>query len=563
MIALLGCGGAPPPEPAPPTPAGLATACEDLVGEPRIERPAPGVFVAIGFDLANTVVLQGDTGVVVVDPGMSPDRARRAREALEPSLSGPVLAVVYTHSHIDHVGAAEVWADPGARIWATDRWTEGFFHQYGRLLPSEAARAARQFGRALGDEELPCSAIGARPDLGAPVAVVPPTDTFSDRALLDLPGLSLDLLALPGETDDHLAVVWSARGVVLPGDNWYEAFPNLYTIRGTRPRPVDAWIRSLDALRRLEPEVLVPSHTRPVVGRAAVRDALVTHRDAVQSVRDAVVRGTNAGLRRDALVESVRLPPELAGVPSLQERYGRVDWSARAIADATVGWFDGRAAALDPMPVSERGRRLVAAMGGPEAVRRAASAEGDPRYALVLLSLLEDAGEADLDEAFAARYRALAADAGNANERAYLLVAARERAAGAAEGLPRPVLSEAFVDALPIDVLFDVLAARLRPDDAAGIEESARFEIGEGVWTVTVRHRIAEVVEGPPLPGTPTPLATLRTDPRTWRRLALELDAGPAALADGRLAVEGSAVGLWRFLGRFDRGLAPPPVTLP
>lgn len=564
MIALaLACGSPAPPPREPPSPGGLEAHCDAAVGEARVLEPAPGLFVAVGYDLANTLVLQGTDGRVVVDPGMSPARAERAKAALDAVTSGPVRAVIYTHSHIDHVGAADVWVEPGSQVWATDRWSEGFFHQYGTLLPSEASRGLRQFAAGVGEDELPCAAIGARAELGARIGVVAPTHTFGDEAALEVAGLSLRLLAVPGETDDHLAVIWPAREAVMPGDDWYAAFPNLYTIRGTRPRPVDRWIQSLDALRALDAAVLVPSHTVPVVGRDAVRDALVAHRDAIQAVRDAVVRGVNQGVRRDALVESVALPPELAGLPALQERYGRVDWSARAIADNTVGWFDGRAAALEPLPAAEVARRSVELMGGGDAVRAAAATAADPRWALHLLGLLEDAGERGLNELIAEKYEVLARAEGNANARGYLLVAARERRAGASEGLPRPVLSDDFVEGLPLPMLFAVLASRLRPEDAAGVHESLRFELDGDVFVVTIRHRVAEVVHGEPLPGTPPPVATLRTDARTWRRLSLELDGAAGALADGRLAIDGDPVALWRFLGRFDRGLAPPPSTLP
>jgi alkyl sulfatase BDS1-like metallo-beta-lactamase superfamily hydrolase len=562
---LAGCADPASLPPVVATPQLLAEQCETWFGEPRVMAPAPDVFVAVGYDLANTVVLRGPEGLVVVDPGMSPARATAAREALERVVSGPVRAVIYTHSHLDHVGAASVWVEDGTEVWATATWQSGFFDQYGTFLPSESARAMRQFGRDLPAAEHGCSAIGARPDVGAPVGVVLPTHTFEDHATLEVAGLSLELLALPGETADHLAVVWPARGAILPGDNWYASFPNLYTIRGTRPRPVDGWIRSLDTLRALDAEVMVPSHTLPVVGRDAVRQALVAHRDAIQSVRDAVVRGVNRGERREELVDGVQLPPELAALPALQETYGRVDWSARAIADASVGWFDGRAAGLFPLPGEELARRSVAAMGGSERVRAEALArlETEPGWALHLLTLLEDQGESGLDAAFATAYRAQAATVPNANGRAYLLVAAGERERGAPLELQRPELSDGFVDGLPLRMLFDVMASRLRPEDAVGVEAAVAFDLGEATFVVTVRHGIAEVVEGAPLPGTPPLLATLHADGRTWRRLALERESAVTALADGRLRIDGDAVGLWRFLGRFDQGLAPPPTRLP
>jgi alkyl sulfatase BDS1-like metallo-beta-lactamase superfamily hydrolase len=45
--------------------------------------------------------------------------------------------------------------------------------------------------------------------------------------------------------------------VLVSGDNYYHAFPNLYAIRGTTTRDVLSWVASLDAMRALRPEFLV------------------------------------------------------------------------------------------------------------------------------------------------------------------------------------------------------------------------------------------------------------------------------------------------------------------
>ena len=94
-----------------PTPEILENHCPEMVGSPRVEQISEHVWAAIGYDLANTMLIRTSEGYVVVDPGMSPKRAREVRQALDSKVpAGPVAAVVYTHSHIDHVGGASVWA---------------------------------------------------------------------------------------------------------------------------------------------------------------------------------------------------------------------------------------------------------------------------------------------------------------------------------------------------------------------------------------------------------------------------------------------------------------------
>lgn len=61
-------------------------------------------------------------------------------------------------------------------------------------------------------------------------------------------------------------------------------------------RPIRAWIQSLDEMRKLQPEFLVPSHTQPILGREAVMKQLTDYRDGIQWVYTATVRvGRQAG----------------------------------------------------------------------------------------------------------------------------------------------------------------------------------------------------------------------------------------------------------------------------
>lgn len=528
----------------PPQPVDLGGRLADHCAEmetPRVEQVADGVWVALYYDLANTTVFETPDGRVVVDPGMSPARARQARAALDQVTSGPVTHVVYTHSHIDHVGGASVWVDQGTEIWATSAFQDHFFSQYDMLLPSESRRGARQFGRDVPIEALPCSALGRRVDLEAVAefGVVLPTHTFDGHWTLPH---GVELYEAHGETHDQLFVYRHEGGVLLPGDNWYAAFPNLYTIRGTRPRPVDDWIASLDAMRAKDPRVLVPSHTAPVTEPA---QALTAYRDGIQWVRDAVIRGANEGLDVDTLAATIELPPHLAAEPALAELYGSVPWSVRAIYGNRVGWFDEDTADLYPLPPDELRERTVAAMGGRDEVIAMAASADDPRWALHLYDLV--GGHADER---AARYEELAAGVANTNGRGWLLQSAHELRDGR-EPLPQPQLTEDFVQAIPLEQMFQVMAIRLKASSTLDVHESVRWEFSEkgiGQVTLTIRNGVAEARWGEPLPGTPEPVAVVKTSAETWRKVALR-QASPT-----ELQVEGSVPAFLLFLSRFETG---------
>jgi len=396
------------------------------------------------------------------------------------------------------------------------------------------------------------------------VGVLMPTDTFTGSATFEVGGVTFELHEAHGETDDQL-FVWLPDGkVLLPGDNYYRTFPNLYTIRGTSPRPVTEWIASLDHMRRLEPEVMIPAHTIPVVGAEAIQQELTDYRDGIQWVRDATVRGANAGQSVDQIAAEVGLPPHLAEVDALHELYGQVDWSVRAIYDAELGWFDGDPEDLYPLAPDESARRTVALMGGVGAVLDEAervAAGGDPAWALELLALVEEGGEASAAEAeriAAARpgvLQALGESVSNTNGRGYLLRSSLE-AAGPMPELPEPQLSDDFVEAIPVRLLFEIMASRVIPERSLDAHETVvfDFEDRDRIYA-TVRRGVAEVAEGEPLPGTPEPVATVHTSASTWRRLALQKTTAIKALASGELSIEGDRTAFLEFMNRFERGL--------
>lgn len=553
-----------------PTPAMLDEQCRVGVGEARVERFAlsdgVSVHVAIGYDVANTILIHTPEGNVVIDAMTSPARAELARARLLEQAPGPTLALILTHSHIDHVGGATAWAplDGSVPIWATAGFTDHFFKQYGVFQAAEQRRGKRQFGARVSAANLPCSALGARIDFASGIGdgVRLPTRTFSGTTTLAVGGLRIELHEAPGETDDQLFVWLPDQRLLLPGDNIYRAFPNLYTIRGTRPRPVDAWVESLDHMRRLAPTLLIGSHTVPVVGEQVIADRLRDYRDAIAFLRASVVRGANAGLTRAQIAEAVTLPAELAGQPHLRELYGQLDWSALSIYDAELGWFDGSPEALYPPPSAELARREVELMGGFAAVRAAARASDDPRFGLHLLARLrrsglgDEAQQAELVVALAATIRAVAASVANTNGRGYLFEYALELESGPAKALA-PSLSDEFLREIPIALFFDAMPTRLRLAEAGAVDETLKLVLSDlerSVW-VRVRRGVVEVAWDAAFPGTPEPIATLTTDSLTWKRIALRLDTAAAAVTSGRLKIDGPLVRVSGFFARFDTGI--------
>ena len=167
----------------------------------------------------------------------------------------------------------------------------------------------------------------------------------------------------PGETNDQITLWIPESKVVMPADNIYKAFPNLCAIRGSPPRNSETWYKSLDFVRRLKADFMVPSHLDPVIGAKAVDDILTHYRDAIQYVNDQTVRWLNNGLEVDDIVARIRLPSSLAAHPYLQEIYGSVQWSVRGIVSWYLGWFDRDPVNLYPLSKQAKTERFADLLG--------------------------------------------------------------------------------------------------------------------------------------------------------------------------------------------------------
>ena len=332
----------------------------------EVIKVTDGVWVAVGFSDANSALIAGDGGSIVVDTTSDAEDAKAVKAEFAKLSTAPVRAIIYTHSHPDHTG--------GAGVFAGSDHPEILAHQLFVDRVPDVGRNGRdggdQFGSTLPDALFINAGTGL--EFGrhpAPTASVAPTRTFSgDRLELTIAGVRVQLLHAPGETRENVAVWLPDRRVLLPGDDFYKSFPTLYAIRGARLRPIDQWIASLGVMIELGADYLVPGHTRPVLGSANVRAALTTYRDGIRSIVDQTLEGMKKGERPDELVQHVALPAALADSPYLQEFYGTVAWSVRAIYSDYAGWFDGNPTKLFPLPEKDRAARVIELAGGRERV---------------------------------------------------------------------------------------------------------------------------------------------------------------------------------------------------
>ena len=320
-----------------------------------------GVYSAIGFGLANSIMIETSDGLVIVDTLGSEERATEVLEEFRKISSKPIKGIIFTHNHLDHIGGTTIFAQ-GAEpeIYAQENILYNIDNISTTIRPIIFERSARQFGIPLSEDQIVHQGIGGFLEInaGSTIGLLRPTITFNDKLDLKIDDLEIELAHVPGETDDHLYVWLPDKKAVMVGDNFYRTFANLYAIRGTKFRNPMEWVHSIDKIRELDAEYLIPSHSRPIVGKENIAKALQDYRDGIQFVHDQTIRHINKGLMPDEIAKLVKLPPHLASSPYLQEFYGSISSYVRSVFSGYIGWFSGNITELHPLDNTVKAQKI-------------------------------------------------------------------------------------------------------------------------------------------------------------------------------------------------------------
>jgi alkyl sulfatase BDS1-like metallo-beta-lactamase superfamily hydrolase len=526
-----------------------------------------GIFVAIGYALANTIMIVGDDGVIIVDTTESMSAARKVKAEFDKITDKPVKAIIYTHNHTDHIFGAKVFApNGGVPVYAHDLTWTNIERIMNVLGPVIEVRSYHMFGNYLemGGERIVNDGIGPAlahsPNSDTDVyGLLKPTVTFSDTLEVNIAGRRLQLIHSPGETDDQIVVWLPDERVLLPGDNVYKAFPNLYTIRGTRYRDVLKWSKTIAQIRALGAEYLVPSHTRPVAGAAEIDGILEAYGDAIQYVHDQTVQGMNNGMDADELAETIVLPPRLANHPWLQPFYGTVAWSVRSVYDGYLGWFDGNSTTLFPTPKQTRAQRLVTMSGGHEAVLATAQQSldsADPQWAAELADLILQSRDGNTQEAKqlkAQALRQLAAATPNPNARNWYLTDALHLEDKISIDVSEITPERAeFAKSFPIEGILKTMAVSLDPVASVGVNQRVVFVFPDQDkrFDIHIRNQIAVVTQLTEQTQANIEQATeVTVNASDWIDLVTGQKSFPLALANGTISVAGGLSDTGELLG--------------
>lgn len=559
----LGMRDAPPP----PTVHPLLWRQQQLNSIHGLFRVTDRVWQLRGFDLANMTIIEGDSGIIVVDPLTTVEVAEAALELYFAHRGNrPVMAMIYTHSHMDHFGGArgvvspEDVAEGRVKIIAPRDFTREAISENVSAGNAMLRRTIYYSGLML--PEGPEGSVGA--GLGPGVSngrqsFVPPTEELQeDLTERTIDGVQFVFMSANGtEAPSEFVFFLPQFGVLDVSEVAVRTMHNVLTPRGAKVRDAALWWQTIDRMITQfgsQTEVLIGQHHWPAWGQEAVLSHLTNQRDLYKSVHDRTLHMANSGATMTEIGAAIERPAGLAGDWAAQDNYGTFGSAGRATYQYYLGWYDGNPAHLDPLPQSESAANYVAYMGGAEAIlsrARADFAEGRYQWVAEVLArvIFADPANVEARELQARTLTQLGYQQISATWRNVYLTAARELRQGV-QPIPPGARAEDFLANMSPEMLLDYAGIALSPERSVGRSLTVNLDFGaaEGMFAVSIADGLLHYRPGQAQDAG----ASLRVSKATFDRLLTQRVSIADAAAQGLITVEGDAAATAEFFTLFD-----------
>ena len=347
-----------------------------------------GIYQVRGYDLSNITFVRTDTGWIVIDPLTVAETAAAARALIDRQFGRrPIVAIIYTHSHVDHYGGVrgvvtDAEIDSGAvRLIAPAGFLDAAISENVIAGPAMTRRAMYMYGVLLpkGVTGHVDAGLGKGTPIGSTGLIAPTEHVDTTGAELEIDGVRIEFQMTPGtEAPAEMNFYFPDYRAVCMAENCTATLHNVYTPRGAEIRDALGWSRYInEALESFidRADVAFASHHWPRWGAADIETWLTGQRDVYRCLHDETMRMANHGMTALEIAEALVLPPGIAGEFFNRDYYGTVSHNVKAVYQRYLGWFDANPANLHPLPPVESAVKMVEYMGGPGAVLQRARAD--------------------------------------------------------------------------------------------------------------------------------------------------------------------------------------------
>ncbi|MFS8182491.1 alkyl/aryl-sulfatase [Pseudovibrio denitrificans] len=527
------------------------------------------IFQVRAADLSNITFIEGDEGIIIVDPLISEETARYALELYyEQRGKKPVKAIIYTHSHVDHFGGVrgvvdeqdvingkvKIYAPEGfmehavsENVMAGNAMSRRASYMYGNLLPHSPQG---QVGAGLG----PTTSTGT-------VTLIPPTDIIKDNGETHtIDGLTFDFwMAQDSEAPSEFFFYIPELKALCTAEDATHTMHNTYSLRGAKLRDPLGWSKYInEAIYKYgkDVEILFAPHHWHLSGNDKIMEHLRNQRDLYRYINDQPLRLANHGFRMTEIAEILEVPETLQHDWSARGYYGSFNHNVKSTYVRYLGWFNGNPATLHEYPERISGPKYVEFMGGPAVLLQKAQEsydEGDYRWVVEVLNHLVFAQPDNKDAAKlqADALEQLGYQAESGPWRNFYLSGAQELRSGI-EDLPAvDTASPDIIRSMDIDLLFDYAAMRLNNTKAGNqqIKLNWVFPDTDQKYAMELQNAALSHIEGYQLDNAD---ATVTMDRSTLDNIMLGMETFEEAIQSGMISVDGEASKLTDLLGMLD-----------
>ncbi len=359
------------------------------------------IYQVRNADISNMTIIEGDTGLIIVDPLVSAENAKAALDlyyAHRPHK--PVHTVIYSHSHVDHYGGVEGVIRQEdvktgkVRILAPEGFMEAAVAENVMAGTAMGRRAMYMYGTTLPPSTTGHvgTGLGLKNSQGTRSLIAPTQLITHDGETVTLDGLTFTFL-IAKDTEAPAEMHWyiSELNALTAAENCVHTMHNLYTLRGAKTRDPLKWARALEETARRfgsTAQVMYGMHHWPVWGSENINAFLTRTSDLYRYIHDQTLHLANKGLTMNEIAETLQLPPELSQTFSLRGYYGSLNHNIKAVYNLYLGWYDANPAHLHQLPPEAAAKKYLAYMGGSQAILARAKedfAKGEYRWVAQVL----------------------------------------------------------------------------------------------------------------------------------------------------------------------------------
>ncbi|WP_373424370.1 alkyl/aryl-sulfatase [Pantoea sp. Taur] len=456
-----------------------------------------GVYQIRNLDLSNITIIEGKNGITVVDPLVSAETAKEGMDLYYKNRGKkPVIAIIYTHSHVDHYGGVRGVVDEAdvksgkTKIYAPEGFMDAAVAENIMAGNVMSRRASYMYGNLLKAD--PKGQVGA--GLGTTtsagtVTLIAPTDYITktgEKHTID--GLTYEFMMAPGsEAPSEMLWYIEEKKIIETAEDVTHTLHNTYSLRGAKIREPLPWSKYInDAINRWggKAEIILAQHHWPTWGNDNVNNLLRSQRDLYRYINDQTLRMANEGLTRDEIAAKFKLPPALANTWANRGYYGSVSHDVKATYVLYLGWFDGNPATLDELPPEEGAKKFVEYMGGADSIMQKAKTDyeqGNYRWVAQVVSkiVFADPNNKAARELEADALEQLGYQAESGPWRNFYLTGAQELRSGVVKGPTPNTASPDTVRAMTPEMFFDYLAVHINGEKAADAKATLNVDLGK------------------------------------------------------------------------------------